>query len=359
MTEGPSPPPARPPAAGSQPVSAQSLLERVFSGDEPRLTLLAAQGMLPIAPEDLVPVQVALAGTDDPDVAQLAAASLAAMQPAQVAGLIRHGAPAEVVAWFGRASSDPQVLETVLRRRDVPRELLPELAARLSPSLQEVLLLRQDAILERPQILEALERNPEISAYSRRRIGELRAHLLRREADAEPPERERDEPSDEEVLGAIEEVRTADADPERAATERDQQTGLTDMQIRMLPIPVRRKLARGASKTLRGILIRDPNPQVAVAALTEGGLSDGEVEQIAANRSVVGEVLEEIARRRDWVTKTKVASALVHNPRTPAGVAIRLLSRLVPRELGALARNHNVSSAVRTQAGRLYRMRRR
>ncbi len=361
MTEGPSPPPDRPPSATSQPVSAQDLVDRVFSGDDPRLTLLAAQGVLPIAPEDLVPVQVALAGLDDPDVAQLAAASLAAMPPAQVAGLVRHGAPADVVTWFGRESSDPQVLEAVLRRRDVPRELLPDLAARVSPSLQEVLLLRQDAILERPEILEALERNPQISPYSRRRIGELRAHLLRRETGAEAPERERDEPSDEEVLDALEEVRTAtaDADPERATTERDQQTGLTDMQIRMLPVPIRRKLARGASKTLRGILIRDPNPQVAVAALTEGGLSDGEVEQIAAHRSVVGEVLEEIARRRDWVTKSKVASALVHNPRTPAGVAIRLLSRLSPRELGALARNHNVSSAVRTQAGRLYRMRRR
>lgn len=361
MTAGSTPPPDRPSIPASQTLSAQDLVDRVFSGEDPRLTLLAAQGMLPIAPEDLVPVQVELAALDDPDVAQLAAASLAAMKPAQVVGLIRHGAPAGVLSWFGRESSDPQVLEAVLRRRDVPRELLPALASRVSASLQEVLLLRQDAILEHPEILEALERNPQISSFSRRRIGELRTHLLRREAEPEVTERERGEPTDDEVLGAIEEVRetTAGAEPERASTERDQQTGLTDMQIRMLPIPVRRKLARGASKTLRGILIRDPNPQVAVAALTEGGLSDGEVEQIAAHRSVVGEVLEEIARRRDWVTKIKVASALVHNPRTPAGVAIRLLTRLSPRELGALARNHNVSSAVRTQAGRLYRMRRR
>jgi hypothetical protein len=317
---------------------------------------MAAQGMLPIAAEDLIPVQIALAGGDDPDVSQLAAASLGELEPARVVGLIQHGAPTEVVTWFGSRSDDPGVLEAILRRRDVPRTLLPELAARVSPSLQEVLLIRQDAILEHPEILEALERNPQVSSFSRRRIGELRAHLLRREAEPEVVEREeRNDPSDDEVLEAIEEARAAASGPVTA--ERDQQTGLTDTQIRMLPVPVRRKLARGASKSLRGILIRDPNPQVAVAALTEGGLSDGEVEQIASNRAVVGEVLEEIARRRDWVTKLKVASALVHNPRTPVGIAIRLLTRMGHRELGSLARNHNVSSAVRTQAGRLYRMR--
>jgi hypothetical protein len=362
MTDGSSPPPGSggvpPSGAATGGPSAQDLVDRVFSGDHPRLTLLAAQGMLPIAAEDLVPVQIALAAGDDPDVSQLAAASLAELDPARVVGLIRHGASIEVVSWFGRRSDDPGVLETILRRRDVPRSLLPHLAARVSPDLQEVLLIRQDAILENPEILEALEGNPRISSFSRRRIGELRTHLLRRQAEPEVVEREqRDEPSDDEVLEAIEAARTAAPGP--TTVERDQQTGLTDAQIRLLPVPVRRKLARGASKSLRGILIRDPNPQVAVAALTEGSLSDGEVEQIAANRSVVGEVLEEIARRRDWVTKLKVASALVHNPRTPAGVAVRLLPRMAHRELAALARNHNVSSAVRTQADRLYRMRRR
>lgn len=332
-------------------------MARVESGEDPKLALLAAQGLLPIPPEELVPLQVAFAGADDPDLAGLAAASLAALPPDRVTGLIRHGTPQEVLVWFARTRGEPEVLEAVLRRRDVPRELLAELAEKVPARVQEVLLLRQDAILQRPEILDALERNPDLSAYSRRRIGEFRTHLLpQREETEEEPESPREaEPSDEEVLEAIEE---AGAEPAGSAGELDHQTGLSEVQIRMLPVPVRRKLARGASKTLRSILIRDPNPQVAVAALSEGGLSDGEVEQVAGNRAVVGDVLEEIARRRDWVSKLKIVSALVHNPRTPAGVAIRLLPRIPIRELSNLARDHNVSSAVRTQAGRLYRMRR-
>lgn len=341
-------------ASGSN-TSVQLLVDRVFSGEDPKLTRLAAEGTLPIPAEDLVPIQVALARGEDPELAAVAASALAALEPERIAGQVRHGAPVEVVSWFARESTAPRVLEAVLRRRDVPRQLLPELAARVPPQVQEILLLREDAILEQPEILEALEGNPQLSAYSRRRIGELRAHLLRRET--EPQQKDPAEPTDEQVLGAIEEAQAYEAGA--STSERDQQTGLSDAQVRLLPVPVRRKLARGASKSLRGMLLRDPNPQVALAALSEGALSDGEIEQIAANRSVVGDVLEEVARRRDWVTKPKIVSALVHNPRTPAGVAVRLLPRVGVRELASLARDHNVSSAVRTQAGRLYRMRRR
>lgn len=332
------------------------LVERVLTGTDPKLSLLAAQGLLPIPAEELVPLQVAFAGGDDPDLAGLASAALRDLPPARVSGLVRHGASPEVLAWFGRQSDDAEVLEAILRRRDVPRGVLADLARKLPADLQEVLLLRQDAILERPEILDGLAENPELSAYSRRRISEFREHLLpgrQREERPEAPEAP-DGASDEELFEALEEARTR---PLRG--EHDHQTGLTDAQIRTLPIPVRRRLAQGAAKSLRAILIRDPNPQVAVAAISQGGLSDGEVEQVAANRSVVGDVLEEIARHREWVTKYPIVSNLVRNPRTPAGVAVRLLPRVSVRELGQLARDHNVSSTVRTQAQRLYRMKRR
>lgn len=332
--------------------TSRQVVERALSGDDPELTLLAAQGLLPIPPEELVPLQVTLAGGDDPDLAGLASVALRELPASQVVGLVRHGAPSEVLVWFGRSSRDPGILEAILRRRDVPRELLADVARKASPDLQEVLLLRQDAILESPEILEALEENPALSSYSRRRIAELREHLLPGRED-ETPEEE-DGTSDEELFDALEEARGCPLQGEL-----DRQTGLTDAQIRSLPVPVRRRLARGAAKTLRSILIRDPNPQVAVVSIAQGGLSEGEVEQVAANRSVVGEVLEEIARRREWVSKHNIVSALVKNPRTPAGVAVRLLPRVSVRELGQLARDHNVSSAVRTQAQRLYRMKRR
>ena len=332
------------------------LVARVLGGGDPALARLAAEGLLPVAPEELVPLQVSLATGPDPELARTAASALAALAPARVAGLVRDGAPHEVLIWFARESAEAEVLEAVLRRKDVPRWLLVELAPKLAPRLQEILLLRQDALVDRPEILLALERNPRLSVFTRRRIHELREHLLPTAEAAEETAQERTgEASEEEVADAIEQAHAKPA----GKGERDHQTGLTEVQIRGLPVTVRRRLARGATRVLRGILVRDPHPHVAVTALSEGGLSDGEIEGVAANRSVAGEVLEEIARHREWVTKYKIVSALVHNPRTPAGVAVRLLPRVSLRELGALAKDHNVSSAVRTQAQRLYRMKRR
>lgn len=333
--------------------SRQLLVERVLSGEDPELARLAAEGLLPLPPEELIPLQVTLAHGRNPVLAAAASEALEALPASQVSALVRHGAPREVLEHYGRASDDPMVLEAILRRRDAPPQLLADMGRRLSPSLQEVLLLRQDAILERPQILRALEDNPSLSTYSRRRIGEYREHLLPRE-EPQAAREEVAEATDEEVAEAIEIARRTPA-----GGEVDVQTGLSDVQVRSLPLPVRRRLARGASRSLRVILVKDRNPQVAVAALGDGGLADGDVEQIAGSRAVLGEVLEEIGRHREWVTKYKIAHALVHNPRTPPGVAVRLLPRLSVRELGLLVRDHNVSSAVRSQAERLYKMKRR
>lgn len=332
------------------------LAEKVLSGGDPALARLAAEGALPLPPAELARVQVALADTADAEIAAAARASLAELPAAQVTSLIADDAPPEVLRWFAIERREPAVIEAVLRTRSVPRELLEELARRLPPKLQELLLVRQDAILERPAILDALAENPELSIFSRRRIGEIREHLLASHEPEEDEEVREDEPSEEEVAEALEEAR---AQPDKGG-DRDDVTGLSESQIRTLPVAVRRKLARTArGRTLRDILLKDPNPTVALTVLKAGGFSDGEIEKIASSRAVAGDVLDEIARRRDWVTKYKIMVALVKNPRTPAGVAVRLLPRVSVRELGLISRDHNVSHAVRSGAKRLYSMKRR
>jgi hypothetical protein len=140
--------------------------------------------------------------------------------------------------------------------------------------------------------------------------------------------------------------------------EREPTTGLTEVQVRLLPVQVRMSLTRGAPRNLRQILIRDPNPVVALAVLANNAFNEQEVEAIAANRSVVDEVLAEIARRKNWIGQYRVALALVKNPRTPLALSVRLVSRLAVRDLRLLSRDRNVPDAVRSTAGRLYRIKR-
>ncbi len=331
--------------------SQSSLREQVRSGGNRQLQLLAAEGMLPLPPEELIALQVDLAQGEDAEVAGRARTSLQSVDVRLAKAFLEREAGEEVLGWFAEEGAHPVLLEAVLRRRDVPRRLLARLARRLPPDLQEILLLRQDAIIEEPFILEALEENPEVSGYSLRRIAEFREHLLPRQRSAPAPSAF-EEMDDAALEAALDEVRPL---PESGEIDTEK-TKLSEGQIRMLPVPARLKLTRGAPRTLRTILLRDSNAQVAVSVIINNNLTDQEVEQTAASRAVVDEVLQMIAKKRDWVAKYHVAKALVFNPRTPLATAVRLVSRLSVRDLKELGRDRNVPDAVRSTGLRLYRI---
>ncbi len=330
------------------------LVEEVLSGQKPELQRLAASGLLPLPPAQLTWLQVALAEGEGGEVASQAGESLKAMEPKALADIVAEGLEVGALSWLAQNLEHPLVLEAVIRRPDVPRSLLEFLAPRLGADLQEILLLRQDAIVELPAIIDALEANPRLSSYSRRRVAEYRRHLLRAPEEApevEVVEPEIEEPTEEEVAEAIEVAKS-----EPASGEVDEITGLSESQLRTLPLPVRLKLSRHAPRALRSILIRDSNATVAVSVLENNPMSDSEIEAIARSRAVVEDVLRAIARNRAWIRKYPIAVALVKNPRTQAGVAIQLASRLSVRDLRAVAKDRNVAHAVRSACNRLYKL---
>ena len=333
---------------------ASPLVTQALSGTNRQLTLLAARGMLPLAPEELVPLQVQLAASDDGEVAQAAVESLRGLAARVLVPFLAREAPPEVQSWYAYNSRDREVVETLLRRRDVPDEVLFHLAPQLGADLQEVLLLRQDRITLSPQLLDALEKNPQLSAYSQRRIREYRDHLLggagaaAAQARAAAAAEEAEDPEVQEAIGRVRGI--------PVEGEIEEQTGLSDGQIRQLPVNVRLKLARRAPKTLRHFLVRDPSPLVAVAVLQSNPLTDTEVEQFARSRSVVPEVLDYIAKQRQWLGKYPVVLGLVNNPRTPLSIALPLLNRVAVRDLRIMAKDRNLPDAVRQQAMRFYRV---
>lgn len=354
------------------PGAASSLAARVRGGDR-ELARLAARGLLPVSSEELIPLQVELAAGGDAELAPAARSALAGLDPRLAAAYVARQAGAAELGWFAAEGRDRRVLEALIRRRDVPRRLLVELAPRLSPELQEVLARRQDALLDEPAIADALATNPKLAPEVRRLLAEARRHLLRQPGEpaapaaasetAAPPETAAPldeeaalaaEPADEEMRRALAAAAAApagDGDPEPS-------TGLTEAQVRLLPVPVRMRLARAAPRNLRNILIRDPNPIVARTVLRANTFSDQEIEAVASNRSIDEEVILELSRRREWISQYRVALALVKNPRTPLALAVRLVSRLAVRDLRLLSRDHNIPDAVRSTAGRLYRIKR-
>jgi hypothetical protein len=360
--------PAKPQASLSMGSSREvsPLVVQVLSGEVPELRVLAAQGLLPLVPAELIPLQVWLAKGDDLMVSENARVALRALPPRQLAEFLAEDAAEEELAYFAREVNQPAVIEAILRRPITPRFVLVELAKDLAPDLQEILLLREDAIVEEPAILQALEENPRASAFTLRRIAELREHVLARQStwvapvpgaaavpvDGQLPAATDGELSDEELAAAL-----AQAQALPASGDTDEITGLTEGQIRMLAVGVRMRLSRGATRTLRQILIRDTYPPVALSVLENNTWSDQELEQLARNRAIVLDVLEAITRKREWIRKYPILLGIACNPRTPVAAAMKLVPMLGARDLRNLSRDRNVSDAVRSAAVRLYRMR--
>jgi hypothetical protein len=342
-------------------VSAESstteFAQKVLESKDSELRRLVAAGLAPLPFPELLAIQVVLASDEDEEIAATARGSLREADPRLVAGVVRQEAATDaVLRYLAENPPHPVVTEAILQLRAVPRDLLVDLAGRLDAELQELLLFRQDAIVEEPRILDALAANPRASSYSERRIAEYREHLLprdRKEAEIE----EVDEDVDE---AELDHIRSEIAKAEEGIDEDDEGFErvyrASEMKIRTLPVAARTKLARGATPLLRRILIHDQNPNVALSVMKFSPISESEVERICLSRIVVDDVLTHIANAKQWARRYNVVHALCQNPRTPINVGIRLLSRLSARHLLALSRNRNVADTMRGRALRLYRI---
>lgn len=334
----------------------QSVFDQILAGDNREVQMLVAQGLFPLPPQELVPMQLALTRQDDQELATTARSSLQSLDPKIAADVVATTDDIQLLDFFGSSLEHPVVLEAILRNRHVSAEVLASMAPKLSSQLQEILLLRQDIIVEEPSILDRMEENPELSNFSQRRIDEFREHLVRSEPIAEPVAEDEAEEAEEEVTAEEAAAAIAAARETPTAGETEEVTGLTEAQIRSLPVPIRTKLARGAPRSLRAILVKDKASMVAVAVLQGNALTESEIELYAASRSVSEEILAMIANNRQWNRKYNIVHALIRNPRTSVGLAVRMTPRLSARDLRNLSRDRNVSEAVRNTAERLYRI---
>lgn len=129
-------------------------------------------------------------------------------------------------------------------------------------------------------------------------------------------------------------------DGERSALER----------IAAMSPPQRLALAMRGTREERAILIRDPNKIVSAAVLSSPKISDSEVESIAKMANVSEDVLRTIGQTRAWVKNYAVVSALARNAKTPIGVSLNLLPRLLEKDVKALTTDRNIPEVLRLAA---------
>ena len=129
-------------------------------------------------------------------------------------------------------------------------------------------------------------------------------------------------------------------------------------RIQRLSVTEKRHLARMGGREIRSVLIKDPNKEVLMTLLDNPKITETEIEIIAKSRFIPEEALRKIAKKREWMKKYPIVSAVVSNPKTPAGIAVTFLNELKTRDLALLEKNRNVSEAVRTTAKNILQSRR-
>ena len=395
--------------------STNPVVDSIISGSAPpSARLAAARGLLPLAHGELLEALVHLRRDRDASVSQAAQATLVEQSTEELLSVAKSAATTALVLEYlaGRENAGAELHEAVATHANTPDAAIASLAGSTAhASVLEIITLNQQRLIRTPEIIEAVLQNPRRSAEAERRAKETKREFFEKERGVRQIAEElraRGNPAAAEFfesaeLGAVEgefsaddawvlaqhlEVSDADIDDtwlareliEEMLVESAEQTAANAQavihaerldkaevaperislirRIMFMTVKDRVRFALKGDREARGILIRDANKVVATAVMHNPRITDKEVENIAAMRTVAGEVLRLIGMNRAWTRAYPIIHNLARNPRTPMPTAMLVLPRIQMKDLQALSENRNVSEGVRRQAYRLVHTRR-
>jgi len=370
--------------------------------------------MLPLQQNELLEILVALAGNDDPELASAAKETLKSETPEDllIAATAGDTAPSVLAYLATQPDYTFKIYEAAILNANTPDNALARLAASTSHGqLLELIAINQQRLVRAPELIEAILSNPARTGEAERRARETRKEFFEKErgarqiadelrargqtaaaeffetAELTTPTGELSfddawliaqhiEVSDDDIDDSwLPAERYAELIPETAAEssanvqrilehERLESGGEVKAErvslirrIMFMNTKDRMKLALKGDREARSILVRDSNKVVCSAVVNNPRITEQEIENISAMRTVSDEVLRLIAMNRSWARKYPIVHNLARNPRTPIPTAMNILPRIRSKDLLILAQNRNVSEMVRRQAQRLAKAR--
>ncbi|MFN2532774.1 MAG: hypothetical protein ABR555_15900 [Pyrinomonadaceae bacterium] len=387
-----------------------AVVQAIVTGTAPQpARLAAARGLLPLSQTDLLEVLVALATSNDEEVAAAAQETLDGenQDDLLVAARTADTSPAVLKYLAGRADGPRELFEATILNSNTPDVALAQLASSTSDgSLLELISINQQRLVRAPDIIEAILANPARTSEAERRARETRREFFEKERGAQQIAdelRAQGKTAAAEFFQAAQlttdgteltfddawiiaqhiEVSDADIDDSWLPAERyEELIGESAEQkaanlqrileherlekgevsaervslirrIMFMNTKDRLKLAMKGDREARSILVRDANKVVSSAVIHNPRITEHEIENIAAMRVVSNEVLRLIAMNRNWARSYAIIHNLARNPRTPIPTALHILPRIRTKDLIHLSVNKNVSETVRRQAIRL------
>lgn len=392
--------------------SENPVVRAVIDGSAPRpARLAAARGILPLPQLDMLEVLVAFANSEDAELSGHARQTIRVQDTETLNTLVRsEQIPVPVLSYLATVGELPRKIhESIISNARTPVTTIVKFAGETnSPELLDAISLNQQLLIQTPAVIEAILKNPNRTSEAERRAAETKKEFFEKERGQEQianelraqgkeaaaefienldfgasglsaddalflaehiviPESE----TDDSWLGLefIEEIYEETAEQREAiinkilgefrSEDMDLPTERISIIHRIMKMGMkdRTRLALQGDRESRNILIRDPNRIVAQAVVNNPRITDQEIEKIASMRSIPEEILRQIAANRQWSHNYSIAHNLARNPRTPIANCMNILPRLQMKDLNILAKNRNVSDAIRRQALRLAQLR--
>lgn len=390
--------------------SENPVVKAIIEGSAPQpARLAAARGLLPLPQQDLLEVLVALSNNSDAEIAEAANETLQSEGPDEllIAAKADETAPTVLAYLANQTEAKREIHEALILNRNTPDEALAVLASATKDGpLLELVALNQQRLVRFPQLIEAILGNAGRTAEAERRARETKKEFFEKERGARQIAdelRARGKTAAAEFFESAEltsasgnlsvedawiiaehiEVSDSDIDDSWLPSERYEEFAFESSEqiaaniqrviegenleggevtaervslirrIMLMNTRDRMKLAMKGDREARSILIRDANKVVCSAVINNPRITEQEIENISAMRTISDEVLRLIALNRSWARSYPIIHNLARNPRTPIPTAIGILPRIRTKDLLNLSQSRNVSEAVRRQAHRL------
>ena len=322
--------------------------------------MMAARGLAPMGPKDLLVALYQLSLDTEANIAQ-AAKQTAQKLPENIlgAGLV-EALDARVIDFFSALVLDrDELIEKILLNRATDDSTFVVLAGKLPEAGIELMAGNQIRLLRSPAIIEAIyfNRHARMSTVDRLlelavrngldlhqipQFEALKANILgtpQQETLVDEQERTVSDSLFASFLGGDDDE--GPVDQLEFETAEDKETRMSDMSI-----SEKIRLATLGNSFSRMVLVRDSNRVVAMAAIQSPAIRDQEVVRYAADRGLSEDVIRYIANRREWLKNYQVKLALANNPKTPLPSTLKLLKLLRFSDVRSIARSKSVPAAV-------------
>lgn len=380
-------------------------LQKHVQPDAPKkLKMMAARGMLPAPPEQMILVLYQLSFDDDSSIQTAARDAVQDMPPNVLSSAVDKTEYEGVLDWLTPLRADDSAIaESIVTNQATPDLTIAELAEHADRQLADIIATNQVRVLRTPKIIESLYQNPQVGSATIDSLLELaqRENVelkglpgLQQALKSGQDLFKREDKNEDDEFGELLQQEAKRAKEEEAKYERLQDEDLTRSQreqlrekleddggeegeegaegegeqddeknrplrveIQDMSIAEKIRLATVGSREAVKLLVSDTNKLVHMAAIQSPRIKASDVKKFASNRALPDGVVEYIASNRDWTQKYDVVKALVLNPKTPLRDTLKFLKHLRADDLKKVSRSRDIPHQVSRSADSLLKKR--